>query len=197
VVAVSGDPGKLTLLPTGAGDSRVLTDGKTDAFNPRWTPDGKSIVYTSAEPGHRWRSYLVDPQGGTPRPVTPEGITGSLVTADGKFLLAADAKRKIALYPLAGGDAQKAGFELGPDEGPIRFLSDGKSLLLRTRSALPLQVSRLDLVTGKRQPWRQIAPADPAGVQRIVTLQFSPDGKSYVYSLGRTLSDLYVVDGLK
>jgi serine/threonine protein kinase/Tol biopolymer transport system component len=197
VVAVSGDPGKLTLLPTGAGDSRVLTDGKTDAFNPRWTPDGKSIVYTTAEPGHRWRSYLVDPQGGTSRPVTPEGITGSLVTSDGKFLLAADAKRKVALYPLAGGDAQKPGFELGPDEGPIRFLSDGKSLLLRNRSALPLQVSRLDLATGKRQPWRQIAPADPAGVQRIVTLQFSADGKSYVYSLGRALSDLYVVDGLK
>jgi hypothetical protein len=34
-------------------------------------------------------------------------------------------------------------------------------------------------------------------VQAIPTLRFSADGKSYAYSIGRILSDLFVVDGLK
>jgi hypothetical protein len=29
------------------------------------------------------------------------------------------------------------------------------------------------------------------------SIRFSADGKSYAYSIGRILSDLYVVDGLK
>jgi chromate transporter len=36
-----------------------------------------------------------------------------------------------------------------------------------------------------------------AGVQGITSIRFSADGKSYTYSVGRILSDLYVVDGLK
>jgi len=58
-------------------------------------------------------------------------------------------------------------------------------------------VTRVDVATGRREPWKQITPADPAGVVRIPSLQFSADGKSYAYSLGRQLSDLFVVDGLK
>ena len=62
---------------------------------------------------------------------------------------------------------------------------------------MPLKITRIDLATGKREPFREIAPADPAGVQSIPSVYFSADGKSYAYTLGRQLSDLYVVDGLK
>jgi hypothetical protein len=34
-------------------------------------------------------------------------------------------------------------------------------------------------------------------VVSIPVIKFSGDGKSYAYSVGRTLSDLYVVEGLK
>ncbi|MGA7322003.1 MAG: hypothetical protein WBW98_15940 [Candidatus Sulfotelmatobacter sp.] len=60
-----------------------------------------------------------------------------------------------------------------------------------------LQITRVDLATGRRQPFKEIAPADPAGAQSIPSMRFSADGKSYAYALGRFLSDLYVVDGLK
>lgn len=49
----------------------------------------------------------------------------------------------------------------------------------------------------RRQPWKEIAPADLARAQGIPTIKFSADGKSYAYSMLRVLSDLYVVDGLK
>jgi hypothetical protein len=56
---------------------------------------------------------------------------------------------------------------------------------------------RVDLATGRRDPWMDIVPADPAGAQSIPDVKFSADGKSYAYSVVRLLSDLYVVEGLK
>jgi hypothetical protein len=60
-----------------------------------------------------------------------------------------------------------------------------------------LKISRLELTTGKRELVREIAPSDPAGVQTIPAIRLSADGKSYAYSVGRQLSDLNGVDGLK
>ena len=191
-----GHPTKLMLLPTGAGEPRQLTDDKSNRFGARWLPDGKSIIFSSSEPGHGTRTYVMDIAGGTPRPLTPEGTSGSFVTPDGKFLAAGDGKGGRWLYPIAGGEPQKVNLQIGPDEGLVGFLDDGKSVLLRTRT-VPVEVTRVDLATGHRQPWKQIIPADPAGAQRIPSLRFSADGKAYAYSLGRFLSDLYVVDGLK
>jgi Tol biopolymer transport system component len=196
VVAENGSPGKLSLLPTGAGESRPLTDDKTDHLRTLWTPDSKSIVYTVSDPGRSLRTYIMEIQGGAQRAITPEGVAGYILTSDGKFLLASDGKHEYALYPIAGGGPQKLNFTVGPDEIPARFLADGKSLLLRSR-AMPVDITRVDLATGRRQPWKQIAPADPAGVARVPSLKFSADGKCYAYSKGRWLSDLYVVAGLK
>jgi hypothetical protein len=105
-------------------------------------------------------------------------------------------KRQHWLYPIAGGEPQKLNFTLSPDERIFSFFGDGKSLLLRTRS-IPVKVTRVDLTTGHREPWKEIVPADLAGVHSIPVVKFSADGKSYAYSTFRVLSDLYVVDGLK
>ena len=196
VLASVGSPAKLVLLPTGVGEPRQLTDDKTDHFNFAWLPDSKSIIYSAAESGHPARSYLLATQGGTPRPITPEGTIGGLPTPDGKFVLAIDAKRARWLYPIAGGEPVKLNFVPNPDERIMGFFDGGKSLLVRTAS-VPVKVTRVDIATGRREPFKEIMPADPAGVQAIPTLRFSADGKSYAYSVGRILSDLFVVDGLK
>ncbi len=197
VVAEAGNPAKLTLLPTGVGEPRQLSDDKSDHFNAAWMPDGKSIVYGSAEPGHGRRVYVlsIDP-GSVPRAVTPEGTGGSLVTPDGKYLLATNGKHEYSLYPIAGGDPQKVNFVVAPDEFVLRFFDGGKSVLVRTRT-VPAKIMQVELATGRRQAFKEIVPADPAGAQSIPSMRFSEDGKSYAYSLGRFLSDLYVVDGLK
>ena len=191
-----GSPAKLVLLPTGVGEPRQLTDDKSDHFNEGWLPDNKSIVFSTAEPGHGERTYVMDIEGGAPRAITPEGTAGGAVTPDGKFLLAVDSKRQRWLYPIAGGEPKEFNVAPNPNERIMSFSPDGKSLLLRTRG-LPMQVTRVDIVTGKRELWKEISPADPAGVQSIVAVKFSEDGKSYAYTVGRMLSDLYVVDGLK
>lgn len=43
----------------------------------------------------------------------------------------------------------------------------------------------------------QLLPSDPAGVNNIGPIVLTPDGKSYVYGYHRTLTDLYLVEGLK
>jgi eukaryotic-like serine/threonine-protein kinase len=196
VLAADGSPSKLVLLPTGVGQPRQLTDNKTEHFGWGWLPDSKSVVFSTAEPGHGPRTYLLPIESGTPHPLTPEGVSGALVTPDAKFLLAVDTKRERWLYPIAGGEPQKLNFTLGPNDFTVRFLADGKSLLVGTRG-VPIKVSRVDMASGKRELWKEIIPADPAGVQTLPGVRFSADGKSYAYSTGRILSDLFVVDGLK
>jgi len=196
VLSSDGSPAKLLLLPTGVGEPRQLTDDKIDHFNPAWCPDGKAIVFSAAEPGHEPRTYLLPLEGGSPRPLTPEGIFGGLITPDGKFLFALDSQRQPWRYPLAGGEPTKLHLTIDPKELTMGFMDDGKTLLVRNRN-IPVQLTKVDLATGRRQPWKEISPADPAGALMIVGMRVSADGNSYAYSMGRVLSDLFVVDGLR
>jgi len=196
VLTVVGNPEKLVLLPTGVGQPRQLTDAKVVGFSASWMPDGKAVVYTSSETGHKPRTFLLDLQGGNPRPLTPEGTTGGLVTPDGKFLLARDSNKQRWFYPIAGGEPQKLNLDIKPAEFIIGFFPDGKSVRVYT-TGVPAEIHRVDLATGRRELWKEIAPPDAAGAQGIFSMHFGADGKSYAYSLQRILSDLYVVDGLK
>jgi hypothetical protein len=58
---------------------------------------------------------------------------------------------------------------------------------------------RLDLVTGRREPWKTIEPADPVGLIGIqpAAVHITPDGRSFVYSYWKVLTELYLVDRLK
>ncbi len=196
VLASVDSPTKIVLLPTGVGEPRQLTDNKVEHFAVAWLPDNKSFVYTCAEPGQGARTYLFDLQAGTSRPITPPGTWGGFVAPDGKHLLAIDDKRQRWLYPIAGGEPQKLPLTLGANDRTLGFFPDGKSLRVRDTS-VPTHVFRVDLATGRRELWKEIAPADLAGVQNLPSIKFSADGKAYAYSVGRLLSDLYVVDGLQ
>jgi hypothetical protein len=102
----------------------------------------------------------------------------------------------MLLYPIAGGDPEKLSFALGTDERTVGFSADGKGVLVAS-PGIPMEIALIDLATGHREPWKEIAPADPAGAQSITNILFSADGKAYAYSTLRLLSDLYVVDGMK
>jgi hypothetical protein len=63
--------------------------------------------------------------------------------------------------------------------------------------ALPAPVERVDIATGKRTPWKTLAPADLAGVHGVTVVRMTRDAHVCLYSYLRTLSDLYLVQGLK
>ena len=55
-------------LPDGT-ERRQLTFPPARIWLPRWSPDGRRIVYMSQLPGGPWRMFLVEPGGGKPRQV--------------------------------------------------------------------------------------------------------------------------------
>jgi hypothetical protein len=78
----------------------------------------------------------------------------------------------------------------------VTFSVDGHYLLVVESLASSAQVFRREIATGRRELWKELAVADPAGV-----LHFQPilarDGKSYVAAVWRLQSNLYLVEGLR
>ncbi|HEU5454033.1 MAG TPA: protein kinase, partial [Terriglobales bacterium] len=86
---VTRTPRELWLLPTGAGEPRRLSPPTLDTIPlvTDFTADSKSVVYAALEANHQPRTYLQSLDGGAPRAVTPEGVAGSLLSSDQKYLV--------------------------------------------------------------------------------------------------------------
>jgi Tol biopolymer transport system component len=163
-----------------------------------WLPDGEHIIFSGNEPGHALRFYIQDLQDGNPQAITPDG-SGTwtvLISPDGKLVVGNAPDGKYYFFPVDGGQAQPVpGIESG--EAIDGWSADGRSLFVHNSMGLPFTISRVDAATGKRTIWKQITPADPAGVDAMQGISITPDEKSFVYSYRRRLSDLYLVDGLR
>ncbi len=184
----------LTLVPTGAGETRRLaTDGFERVRFATFIDEERVVVVANAK-GEAPRSFLFDAGGGAPRPITPPGtmaIHGSFATDS--FLGWSFIDRTIARFPLGGGEPRPlAGRRVLPGQYPIRASADGRSLFMNC-GGVPLRIERLDLASGVRTPWKTLLPEEPAGVVTIEFALLTPDGLGYVYSYARYLQDLFVV----
>ncbi|HEY1656961.1 MAG TPA: hypothetical protein VGG14_01335, partial [Candidatus Sulfotelmatobacter sp.] len=102
----------------------------------------------------------------------------------------------IYLYPTFGGDPVPVnGTE--PDEIPTGWSADGRSIYVFHFGSVPARVYELELASGKRKLWKELAPSDSAGIDTIRNITLASDANAYVYGYIRTLSDLYEVEGLK
>jgi len=200
---VSGPPQQLFLLPTGAGEPRMLPRGNVAAYaghTANWFADSRRFVFTGRQ-GSQRQLYIQDIQGGDPRAISgSEGLTffvSRSLSPDQKYVAAIDTDRKIRIVPVEGGSPRLVpGVE--PDEQPAGWTADGRSLFIyHPDTEAPTKVYLVDVASGQRKLWKEIMPADPAGTYGIDFLTVNPDGKAYAYNLFRILSDLYVVDGLK
>jgi len=144
------------------------------------------------------RLYVQSLDGEKPAAITPEGIAiGSFpVSPDGRRVVAQAGDQVHYLFPLEGGEPELVP-GLGPEDRPVRFSSDGRSLLGFRRGELPSHIFRLDLASGEKARVRELMPADSAGVVEIVSVVLTADASSYAYSYHRILSDLFLVEGVK
>ena len=91
------------------------------------------------------------------------------------------------LFPVDGGEPRVIkGIEDG--EFPLRFSPDGRAVYVWKRGDVPAQVTRVDIESGKREPFKDLIPADPSGVERISNVLVTPDGKGYAYCFTRACS---------
>ena len=87
--------------------------------------------------------------------------------------------------------------DLQPGDWPIAWSEDGRWLYTYRFGELPATVSQFELATGRKTRWKQLMPPEPSGVGIVSPILVTPDGKSYAYGFVRTISDLYVVEGLR
>jgi hypothetical protein len=187
----------LRIMPTGAGMTReVEIGGLNDVHWATWMPDGRHLIVSAHEDAAGARLYVVDVNGVVIRPIGPEGTLyhWNGVSPDGSRVIAQNPERQIALYPLDGNPASVVPDTTG-DDWPIGWTLDGTEIFVVT-AGIPSRVSRVNATTGARTLWRELLPADPAGVVRIAPVLVTPDGTSYAYTYGRYLSTLYLVTGL-
>jgi eukaryotic-like serine/threonine-protein kinase len=186
---------QLFLLPTGAGQPVTLTHDSISHYFAALLPDRKRFLFEGKEPGRARRDWVQSITGGEPVPITPEGTVGLQVSPDGKLLVAVDSERRFWLYPMGGGQPRAPlGIESG--EAVIRWSGDGKYLFV-VSDGIPARVYRIEVITGRRQLAYTLVPSDAAGLWNIWPVLLTPDGKSYVYSDHRILSDLYLASGLR
>jgi Tol biopolymer transport system component len=191
---IPGQPQQLWLLPTRAGAPKNLSQPGFDYDFALWFPDGKHLLVTGREPGKQARSYLTTMDGGALTPITPEGVQG-FPTEDGKEVVSRQGD-VMKFYPTDGGQPRSVPAKI-PDVTLPWSGQSGRYVIGAEQPAVPLKLYRYDTVTGERIPWRDLVPADRAGVYVANIFDITPDARWYAYSYVRDLSDLYLVDGLR
>ena len=199
---LGGDSPELILLPTGPGSAKKVPLEGVTPFSGVFVGDGKRIAVFHSKPGEPPQISVVGLEGGRPKLIPSPGVSANFGVAfspDGSLIAYATQEGKIMVAPVAGGAPPRAlaGPALSLGDQVIGWSGDGRNLLMQT-SDIPVHVSRIDAVTGQRAAWKEIQPADRAGLIAVRGVSFTRDGAGYAYSHSRVVSsDLYLVEGLR
>jgi hypothetical protein len=201
VLATNSSLDKLKLMPTGAGEPRDVPTGPLARITrASWFPRTNRVLLLANEKGHARRCYVLDLDQGGLRAVSAEGkgveFLGHVVSPDEKTFAAAGEGGQVALHPVDGGEPKVLP---GAPKGtvPLQWSPDGKFLFVYQRESLPAKILRVDLATQKVEPWKELSPGDSTGIVRVPNVDLGADGRSYVYTYTRRLSELYLAEGLK
>jgi Tol biopolymer transport system component len=209
---VPGPPKRLVLLPTGAGAARTielpgLTVSRGEipfagkgVLSGEILPDGHTLLVAASEPGKPTGLWTLPLEGGKPRLVLREEATGGLAPSpDGKKLALHTGGGEGFILPLDGGPRTPlAGLQAG--DRLDQWSGDGRYLFASRQQELPAKVFRIEIETGRRELWKELMPADPAGVIHVnnTRIAISRDGRSYAYSYIRIVeSDFYLLEGVR
>jgi Tol biopolymer transport system component len=159
-----------------------LTFPPAVAYQPYWSPDGKTIAFMSAAIGQSWQVYTVSVDGGTPTLVSPEGRNHSdptwspdgLSLAFGGLPFEADNKAGIFILNLKTKEISKVSESeqlFSPHWSP-----DGRYIAAQSLNAL-----KQYLFDFKTHKWQELTAGGEIGYPN-----WSHDGKYLYYdtSLG-------------
>ena len=133
-------------------------------------------------------------EGGDLKPVTPEGVTGGVVSPDGRF---AAVRRVTGDYLMCSEQGARPIPSLGTDDLLIRWSPDGKSLWIFKPAEVPTRIDRLDPATGRREPLLEITPREKSGFLTIMSVSLADDPKAYAYTTWEYSSRLFTIEGVK
>ena len=197
VLRQNATPPDFALLPSGVGQPRALPTGKVIPNRGLFSLDSKRLFFEGHEAGHASRIYVVGVEGGEPRALSPEGLhlRSKALSPDAQRLVVSSGEG-LAIVPVDGGQPQPVSGSQ-PGDIPVRWGKSGQELLVGQSGESACDVSRLNLQTGSRTPWRTFHQADVAGVVGSGCPLLAADEQHYVFGYTRNLSDLFLVEHLK
>lgn len=198
VAGINGDD--MILVPTGAGEIKKISTMLKLPFPTAFLPNGKQLLVYGREKGKGVRFYVMDLSNGHFRPVTPElGLSNiddvKRLSYNGEFFFLNDLNQEFFIYPIEEGERSVIPGIL-EGELPFQWSADSRSVFV-CNAKFPMQVFKVDVKTGKRMLFTQLLLSDYSGIESVDSVRISPDESSYAYSYLRTISTVYLVDGLK
>lgn len=188
--------------PTGAGESKPITHDAVTYESVRWLLDGKRLLASGIEAGHGARDYVIDLTTGDSKPITPDGIAGVRLSPDAKNTAVLGPDGKWGVWPLEGTGIRgipgldSAYYVVGwsPDGGSVYAVPSRTASNGRNEEA---KVYQVNIVTGKIELWKTFSGEAAAGSRGVGAMQISSDATAYAYAYSETLSQAFVVTGLK
>jgi eukaryotic-like serine/threonine-protein kinase len=187
----------VTIYPVGPGESKHVSIPGFTVRIAGLLPDGNRIWFSGNQGSEGLRFFLTDINGAKPRAMTPAGVrhASPSVLLNGKYL-AGRSQTGLRLYPIQGGEP----ISIPSKEGELITIAGagnyGQTLFLASEG-IPSTIFRFNVKTGRKELMTQLTPVDRAGVIGGMTVEMTPDGKSYAYSYPQELSELQWVEGLK
>jgi Tol biopolymer transport system component/DNA-binding winged helix-turn-helix (wHTH) protein len=157
--------GSLWLSKIDSNKQLRLTNAPLVATTPRWSRDGKRLLFTGMQPGHTKQIYIQSSDGGALRAVLPEGREGTSAdwSPDGTQLVVS--MRDVKIQPKFGiylFKPQTGEFTLLPESRGLaepRWSPDGRYI-----AALTEDRRRLVLYDFQTQKWNSLAEGGLVGI---------------------------------
>ena len=196
----AGPPPRLVLLPTGPGEEKPLpaSGALKEVYSATWFPDGKRILFVAAGSDGEPHSYIQYVEGGAPARLVDQVMQAVLVSPDEKLLAGTTSAGDCVTRPVDGGNLQSIRGAL-PGDDLVQWSRDRQFLYVQRSGDTSVELFRIHMASGRREPWRIIGPADPVGMIGIQpgAVRMTPDGRSIAYSYWKTLTELYLVNNVK
>jgi serine/threonine protein kinase len=189
---------EILLLPTGAGSPKSITSTKLEFRSAHWTGDGLKLVVLANQSDRPPRYWLQNLDGGSLRPITPEGVGGVFVNIEHKdYICGRDSDGVLRLYPIDGTDPKRLD-TLVPSDVVVGGSANSNDVYVYSDStAIQKQVIKVNIKTGKREAVLALGPTDSAENIALFQPMLSNDGKHYIYGQLREQSIMYIIRGLK
>lgn len=189
---------QVLVLPTGAGEAKKLDfQGIERNYDLIFgLPDSKQIIFNGNEAGKPKRTFIKNIETGAQRPISPEGVTASMVSPDGKIFICDETEKK-SVCSVDGNTPPRPLAGFGDTDRISQWTADNRALYVFVYEDSKLKMWTLDVTTGHKEPFKEITIADKAGIFFRPYIIITPDGKSYIYHIRRYIMDLYLADGLK
>jgi hypothetical protein len=121
-----------------------------------------------------------------------------LMSPDGQEIAGTTLEGLHLIYRANGEGRARAIPGAEPGDFLVQWSADGKSILVRGVEERPLTLYRVDLESGRRERWRELAPPDMAGFVEFGAgpkgVRVTPDYRFYAYNFISDLENLRMTD---